>query len=318
MGAKTSRKAKKIKGVIPKFGELFRQSATLVESRRPPLIFISVILVLGMLLPSVIEQFIGTYIAGSGLVVAIIVIELLFFGIIIYASIAAICTLHGKKVLTASQAFEKAQPYFWPTVWVNILVIFLVVGAMIPLVIPAIVVSITATFITFTVVLDGKEGLDALLRSKHLVTGRWSNVFARTFSISVVLWILPLIVGAIAFGIIGGITQAEIIAGLGGIDLLLIALAALYVIAYAYPMTLAYMYVLYANAVADRPASTFEPRDLKPGLYKFLIGWGAILALVIGVVSVVSEDSDQNFVDEIVSEEFGAIELDVEEDDVDF
>lgn len=68
-----------------------------------------------------------------------------------------------------------------PTLIVSILSGLAVLAGLLLLVIPGIIFSIWFAFSFYVVVLDSKEGTEAMRESKKLVTGRWFATFVRLF-----------------------------------------------------------------------------------------------------------------------------------------
>ena len=79
---------------------------------------------------------------------------------------------------------------------VSILTGLAVLGGLLLFIVPGIIFSVWFAFSFYVVVLDGKEGTEAMRESKKLVEGRWFDTFLR------------LLVPSLLFLIISGILQS--------------------------------------------------------------------------------------------------------------
>lgn len=89
--------------------------------------------------------------------------------------------------------FKEARPMVWGFFIVSILTFLIVILGFIALIIPGIYLAITYLFSLWAYVFENKHGMDALRRSKELVTGyRW-NILGRFIILYVIGFIISII-----------------------------------------------------------------------------------------------------------------------------
>ncbi|MBN1843128.1 MAG: tetratricopeptide repeat protein [Deltaproteobacteria bacterium] len=91
------------------------------------------------------------------------------------------------------EALEKAKPKTLAHMWLGLLTGLILTGAHILLLIPGIIFAIWFFFAPFVFIEDDARGMNALLKSKAYVQGRWFAVFWRL----VAIWLLTVLVAAI-------------------------------------------------------------------------------------------------------------------------
>lgn len=163
----------------------------------------------------------------------------------IFMAIAMIYAVMNSQISVLS-AYQSAKPFFWRYVVLSILVSLSILVGFILLIIPAILFFVWFTFSYYVLINENISGIDAMKRSKALVSGRWWAVFGRL----VALMLLGLIMG-LAFGFIGSLGSmfvSEVFFGI--VNLILNAILA--------PISVAYLYLLYKDLLqtsATEPAS---------------------------------------------------------------
>ncbi len=85
-------------------------------------------------------------------------------------------------------------------IWVWFLILFTVAGAAIFLVVPAVIAFVYFSLAGFTVVLEGKQGFDALIQSARYVRRSWWAVFGRIFFLGFMLALLALFLNTLFLG----------------------------------------------------------------------------------------------------------------------
>jgi len=102
-----------------------------------------------------------------------------------------------KERISSREAFRKGWPKILPFIWTAFLVAAAAVGGIILFLIPGIIFLIWFSFSTCIVVAEDKSGIPAMKRSKHLVEGRWWNVFSKIimFGLAVILFIFAAGIG---------------------------------------------------------------------------------------------------------------------------
>ncbi len=115
--------------------------------------------------------------------------------ILFVISTISLITLYGKEEpLTFGEYFKLGVANFWSYVWVTILTGIIVIGGFILLFVPGFIFSVWFSLGIYALVLEGHRGRAALLRSKHLVSGKWGGVFWRFLFFMIIsqLIVLPL------------------------------------------------------------------------------------------------------------------------------
>jgi len=115
------------------------------------------------------------------------VVIILFFAA---AGIFAINSLSENQPITLSgslrAAFEKYPFYFWVTILAGLAIL----GGLILLIVPGIIFGVWFTFSGYAVILEDREGLSALRRSKQLVKGNGWYVFVVFFILYIIYYVL--------------------------------------------------------------------------------------------------------------------------------
>jgi hypothetical protein len=151
-------------------------------------------------------------------------------------------------------AYKASAPIFLPLIWVMILTALAVFVGFILLIIPGIIAMVWLSFAQYTVVLEGKRGIEALKASKAYVTGRWFSVFGRLIVMWIVVGVISVAVSAVISSLVPDKALSEGVSTLVG--------------AFFTPFTVAYMYLLYrdlsAAPVAEAPVVVPPASPLPP------------------------------------------------------
>jgi hypothetical protein len=154
----------------------------------------------------------------------------------VIASATTIYLYHHKTSI--NESYRAGARLFWPLIWVAILECFAIFGAFVMLVIPGIWLAVGFILVNFTLVLEGKRGMNALAASREYVRGYWWATFGRLIVLTIITVGCYIII-EIPFVIVGG-TIGQAMASL--ITLLFVA-----------PFSIAYHYVLYQNFTMLKP-----------------------------------------------------------------
>lgn len=107
-------------------------------------------------------------------------------------------------------SIKKSWQRLWPFFWVNVLVGLIVGGGTMILIIPGFILAIWFAFAPYIVLDQEEHGMNALLKSKAYVSGRWWSVFGRmmfliliAIAIQLVLGIILLVVGLLLSSMTG-------------------------------------------------------------------------------------------------------------------
>ena len=185
----------------------------------------------------------------------------------VFAFNAAVISIHEKTDFNDS--YRRGMQFFWPLVWVGILSTLAKIGGLVMLIVPGILFIIGFTLITYTLILENRRGLGALMQSWAYVRGFEFEVFGR-------LLLLMLCV-MVPFWII--YTPALALFGLT-IGLLVYAVLMLFVM----PFSLIYLYMMYRNFVIMKP-------EVAAGQAVRSKGWltaAAIVGLVVPLILIIA------------------------------
>jgi len=111
------------------------------------------------------------------------------------------------------ESFRKGWHKIISFVWISILAGFITLGGFLLFIIPGIIFAIWFAFPIYVLVSEDLRGMNALFRSKQLVSGKWGSVALRLFTIgvialviySVIFFPLSFFVGKKAADIVGSI-----------------------------------------------------------------------------------------------------------------
>ena len=262
-------------------GDLLKQSWQIYKSRFWTLLGIALFPFLGVL--------------GIGLMVLLIIgaqksnlsvwLTFILFGVAgIFMLLTAILFFWSKiallfaikdsvELIGVKESFKRAKGKISALLFINILVILIIFGGFILLIIPAIIFGIWFCLANFVFVAEGHNGLNALLRSKEYVSGRWWSVFWRMLaigSIGILIYLLEIGVGFIPSKLF--IDIASIIFGI--VNFLFYILFTIYI------------FSLYNTLKETRPHLINQPVSAKKGFFVFCAILGVIAIPVIIVVSM--------------------------------
>ncbi len=145
---------------------------------------------------------------------AALLIGLVLIVISLWIQVASVYVIDGSEDKPDVKALlSKSWPLVGPYLLVAILSFLAIAGGLILLIIPGIIFAIWFAFSSFTLVLDGQRGTEALKSSKALVTGRWGAVFGRFILLGVCLLGISIVAGivvAIFPNILGSIVNSAV------------------------------------------------------------------------------------------------------------
>lgn len=164
------------------------------------------------------------------------IMNLLGIVVSIFASVAFVSAIGRGTDFGAS--YERGVKLFWAAIWVGILNGVAIIGGFVLLIIPGILLMIWLVFSNFTLVLEDKRGIKALLASKEYVKGFWWAIVGREILLFLVWFAVALIIYAPAATLLGPIG--------GGIVYAILLL--LFV-----PFAMCYVFEIYANLRRLKP-----------------------------------------------------------------
>ncbi len=189
------------------------------------------------------------------------VINLVVIVVAIVASIALLSAIGRGTDFEAS--YKVGFSLFWSAIFLTLIHTLTLFGGAALLVIPGIVFSIWFMFANYTLVLEGKRGIAAMLQSKAYVKGYWWAVLGRMLILGIIVMCVIIIIYAPAVALLGRMIGAVIYGAL----MLVVA-----------PFAICYSYKVYDNLVRLKP----NINELAAKETKALV----ITFIVIGIVAI--------------------------------
>lgn len=174
---------------------------------------------------------IGAGLALLALAVVVIYISILF-------SVGMMLAIMDENLNNVRGALKQAKPKAFDILIIGLISAVLIALASLLLVLPGIYFGVCYTFASWVYLTEGKTGMDALRRSKELVSGRWWAVFGRLVVMLLVVWAVSLLPQVLLSSM-----------GFEGLSALYNFLASIVV---GVPTTI-FVYLLYKNLVATKP-----------------------------------------------------------------
>jgi len=172
------------------------------------------------------------------------------------------------------ESYKRALPKIFPFLWISILTSLITSGGFLLFIIPGLIFSIWFLFGGYVLVWENLKGMDALFRSKQLVSGYWWKVFWRDLAVSLFSFIISL-----PFSLIRGIAEVLKIPFLG----LVKYIPSLFL----FPYVTVFVFLIYEDLKKLKEGILFEPpkkgRKIKYiliGLLGFLLISGILFGIV--------------------------------------
>jgi len=172
---------------------------------------------------------------------------------------------------------------------VSILSFFIVAGGFLLFIVPGIILAVWFSLALYVLVSEDLKGMNALFRSKQLVSGYWSSVFGRIILLTLVSFaiMIPLIVAAVIIGGTGflfdAVKQAELAS-----SIVYQPLATLYQWLIA-GFGVAFWFLLYedlkrvkGNPAFEEPSSGAKWKYIAIGIVPIFIGLAVFVVLFVG------------------------------------
>ena len=129
-----------------------------------------------------------------GIVIKIILLSISIIGIVItqlWGTIALIyTTVNHEQKIGIKEAFQKTQNKIISCLWVTFLSGFIIIGGIFLFFIPGILFSIWFSFVCYILIAENLNGMDALLKSKEYVKGKFWGVLWRLIFIGLFIGLL--------------------------------------------------------------------------------------------------------------------------------
>jgi len=163
------------------------------------------------------------------------------------------------------RAWHKIGSYFW----VGFLGGFITMGGFFLFVVPGIIFSIWFSFGSFILIAEDQKGMNALLKSKEYVKGKWWGVFWRFLAMGLIFVLIGLILAPLFFFL-----KSQF----------LINFISWPISLFLGPFVLVYSFLIYKYLKTEKGDFVFEPK--KKGLFIFFAILGFILIPIILTISV--------------------------------
>jgi len=200
----------------------------------------------------------GKFMPGTIALAVIVGIGLAIIQIL--SSVGLIVAVHEGATRSIASYYKDALPLVLPVLWVAIMSSVVTLAGFILLIIPGIIISIYLAVASYTVVLDGHRGIDALKQSHALIKGRWWATFVRLLVMVVIALLVSVVVGG-ASALVEFALPAfgDFVAGILNLALNL----------FIVPFSVVFLYLLYTNlkethyeeAVASPVAQVPQPSE---------------------------------------------------------
>lgn len=183
-------------------GVLLKRTWAIFKKRVWTLLLIVIIGVVLIGVPSAIFIGIGIFLSKSIAAFKAIIISItlsisgivaLFFAILFQIAFLIAVADHNIGV---KESFIRAKSKVFSFLWLTILMCLIITGGYILFFVPGIIFTVWFFFALFVFIAEDVRGMDALVKSKHYVKGKWWGVFGRVFALwltSVVVSIIPVI-----------------------------------------------------------------------------------------------------------------------------
>ncbi|MBI1919845.1 MAG: zinc-ribbon domain-containing protein [Geobacter sp.] len=186
---------------LPPVGSLLGRAWEIYQRRFGTLILLLLFAIFSLLLSVLLFAGIGALLSGLApdmrrpLIAAGVVTGLMAGLAVMFWGIGAFICAVTDESLGMREALENGWQLFGPFLWLFSLTGFIAGGGFLLLVIPGIIFSVWFVFAKFILVAEGERGMDAVLKSKEYVRGRWGEVFGRLF----VIWFFETAVSSIPY-----------------------------------------------------------------------------------------------------------------------
>jgi hypothetical protein len=226
-------------------------------------------------------------------------------GVVIFSIASGVAALVAQNALVLAVAENGAPPdgvggaykrglsFFFPILWASIIGGLATIGGVFLLIVPGIYVAMYVLFARYTVVLEGKRGLDALSASWHYAKGYAGAIFWRALVFGFVSWLFMLVtsfIGVIIFPVAPKVIDMSTTAGqyrqaIYGTPSQLFTNVLMYI--FILPFGISYTYILYRALVQIKGAPAPESGESKRVRSK-LIGLSIFAVVVIAALIVLA------------------------------
>jgi hypothetical protein len=133
--------------------------------------------------------------AGAGLfIILAIIFFLVIFVIQAWSQLALLYAIKdSQEGIGIGEAYRRGWHKILSYWWVTLLAGFITLGGFLLLIVPGVIFATSFSLAAIVLIAEDLKGMNALLKSRAYVKGRWGEVFARFFSIGVLSLIVSLV-----------------------------------------------------------------------------------------------------------------------------
>lgn len=174
-------------------------------------------------------------------------------------------------IITPNQSLKtllrQTRPFFWPLLWLGLLTALTFMGLFIPLIIPGFIGLVWMSFVMWTLLLENRRGLAAIVSSREYVRGRFWPVTGR-----LVLWLVIQLLITVVLSAVGGNDEASAAYVITSI------LSAIISLFFLSPLGIIYTYRLYQELKQHHGAIVVTEKQRR--IYGGLAIWGVIATIL--------------------------------------
>jgi len=208
--------------------------------------------------------------ADVGIVLLILLAILFFIIIFIIQSWEQIALLYAIKDsqerIGVVESYRRGLDKIISYLWVSLLTVFITLGGFLLLIVPGIIFAVWFSLALFILIAEDLKGMNALLKSREYVKGKWGGVFWRLFFIVALDFIIYLVL-ALIFRLLKipfGLEISRLIMGL-----------------FFTPLETTYLFLIYTNIKALKGEIVFAPTIKKKAAFIFVAILGLLIFLAI-------------------------------------
>ncbi len=225
--------------------------------------------------------FLGLYLIASSfstgvtffIFLLVILILFLIFVIQIWSQIALLYAIKDcEEGIGVKESYRRGWCMIVSYFWLSFLGGFIILGGLLLLVVPGIIFAVWFSLAIFVLIDEDLKGMNALLKSREYVKGKWGSVFWRNFFI-VALALIVSLVPVLVFYFLKVPSSVQKISS-NIISLFLI------------PLVMTYAFLVYSNLKAMKDPIAFVPTRKQKTIFT-IIGILPILVIPIILLSVV-------------------------------
>lgn len=186
----------------------------------------------------------------------VILFSVIVFIVQIWGQIALLYAIKdSQERIGVMESYRRAWYKIFSYWWVILLISFITLGGFLFFIVPGIIFAVWFSLAVFVLVAEDLKGMDALLKSREYVKGKWGSVLWRSFFIGIIFFIISLILIFLLSFL--KIPFGEVI-GRFAIGLFLT------------PLMMTYWFLVYKNLKAAKEEIVFVPTESKKTAFIFV------------------------------------------------